>query len=157
MNYKLHFAGITGAEENFLHHRNLEPSKNNTKETELNGLSDKQLRDTKTGESIGSKGISTEKATVTSSNKLVLNQQTESEGDNKHQWSQNQQKIFEWGITHYPKGTPERWDKIAEHIPGKTKVWLLLHFFVEICILQLLETLNIYDFLGCHYKIKHCK
>ena len=37
-------------------------------------------------------------------------------------WSQNQQKILEWALTQYPKGTSERWEKIAEHIPGKTKV-----------------------------------
>jgi len=37
------------------------------------------------------------------------------------EWSQNQQKIFEWCLAQYPKGTSERWDKIAEHIPGKTK------------------------------------
>lgn len=40
-------------------------------------------------------------------------------------WSQNQQKILEWTLTQYPKGTAERWDKIAEHIPGKTKVRFL--------------------------------
>ena len=37
-------------------------------------------------------------------------------------WSQNQQKILEWALNQFPKGTAERWDKIAEHIPGKTKV-----------------------------------
>ncbi len=37
-------------------------------------------------------------------------------------WSQNQQKILEWALTQYPKGTSERWEKIAEHIPGKNKV-----------------------------------
>ena len=36
-------------------------------------------------------------------------------------WSQNQQKIFEGALAQFPKGTPERWEKIAEHIPGKTK------------------------------------
>jgi DnaJ family protein C protein 1 len=37
-------------------------------------------------------------------------------------WMQNQQKAFEWGLAQFPKGTPDRWDKIAEHITGKTKV-----------------------------------
>ena len=36
-------------------------------------------------------------------------------------WSQNQQKILEWALAQFPKGTAERWDKIAEHIPGKSK------------------------------------
>ena len=37
-------------------------------------------------------------------------------------WTQNQQKIFEWGLTQYPRGVEDRWGKIAEHIPGKSKV-----------------------------------
>ena len=41
------------------------------------------------------------------------------EGDT---WTQNQQVIFEWALRHFPKGTDKRWDKIAEQIPGKTKV-----------------------------------
>ena len=37
-------------------------------------------------------------------------------------WTQNQQKIFEWALSTYPKGTSERWEKIADEIPGKSKV-----------------------------------
>ena len=37
-------------------------------------------------------------------------------------WTQNQQKIFEWALSSYPKGTSERWEKIAGEIPGKNKV-----------------------------------
>ena len=37
-------------------------------------------------------------------------------------WSQNQQKLLEWALNKFPKGTEERWDKVAEHIPGKNKV-----------------------------------
>ena len=37
-------------------------------------------------------------------------------------WSQNQQVILEWALRQYPKGTDQRWEKIAEHIPGKNKV-----------------------------------
>ena len=37
-------------------------------------------------------------------------------------WTQNQQTIFEWALKQYPKGTEARWDKVAEHIPGKSKV-----------------------------------
>uniref|UniRef100_A0A0B6Z509 Myb-like domain-containing protein n=1 Tax=Arion vulgaris TaxID=1028688 RepID=A0A0B6Z509_9EUPU len=49
-----------------------------------------------------------------------------SAGDNstvtkKESWTQNQQKIFEWALKQYPKGTDKRWDQIAEHIPGKSK------------------------------------
>ena len=41
-------------------------------------------------------------------------------------WSQDEQKIFEWTLNLYPKGTSERWEKIAEHLPEKTKVLLIL-------------------------------
>ena len=37
-------------------------------------------------------------------------------------WSQNQQVILEWALRQYPKGVEQRWEKIAEHIPGKNKV-----------------------------------
>ena len=40
-------------------------------------------------------------------------------------WSQNEQKIFEWTLNLYPRGTTERWEKIAEHLPDKTKVIIL--------------------------------
>ncbi|RUS74885.1 hypothetical protein EGW08_017350, partial [Elysia chlorotica] len=36
-------------------------------------------------------------------------------------WTQNQQTIFEWALKQYPKGTEARWDKVADHIPGKSK------------------------------------
>ncbi|XP_006002456.1 dnaJ homolog subfamily C member 1 [Latimeria chalumnae] len=36
-------------------------------------------------------------------------------------WSQNQQKLLELALQQYPKGTPERWDKIAKCVPGKCK------------------------------------
>lgn len=48
---------------------------------------------------------------------------TEQEGGKEGDtWTQNQQVIFEWALRHFPKGTDKRWDKIAEQIPGKTKV-----------------------------------
>uniref|UniRef100_A0A8D0HD02 DnaJ heat shock protein family (Hsp40) member C1 n=1 Tax=Sphenodon punctatus TaxID=8508 RepID=A0A8D0HD02_SPHPU len=37
-------------------------------------------------------------------------------------WTQNQQKLLEVALQQYPKGTPERWDKIAKYVPGKNKV-----------------------------------
>ncbi|CAL1529258.1 unnamed protein product [Lymnaea stagnalis] len=43
-------------------------------------------------------------------------------------WTQNQQTIFEWALKQYPKGTEARWDKVAEHIPGKNKEDCILRF-----------------------------
>ncbi|XP_013090236.2 dnaJ homolog subfamily C member 1-like [Biomphalaria glabrata] len=46
----------------------------------------------------------------------------------KEPWTQNQQTIFEWALKQYPKGTEARWDKVAQHIPGKTKEDCILRF-----------------------------
>lgn len=45
---------------------------------------------------------------------------TETETD---EWSQNQQKLLELGIKKYGKDVLDRWDKIAEEVVGKDKVW----------------------------------
>lgn len=37
-------------------------------------------------------------------------------------WTQNQQKLLELALQQYPKGSSERWDKIAKCVPSKTKV-----------------------------------
>lgn len=42
-------------------------------------------------------------------------------------WTQNQQKLLELALQQYPRGTTERWDRIAKVVPGKSKVgdtWL---------------------------------
>ena len=42
--------------------------------------------------------------------------------DDSDGWNKNQQRILEWALRQYPKGVEQRWEKIAEHIPGKSKV-----------------------------------
>lgn len=37
-------------------------------------------------------------------------------------WTQNQQKLLEVSLQLFPRGTAERWDRIAKGVPGKTKV-----------------------------------
>lgn len=37
-------------------------------------------------------------------------------------WSQSQQKLLELALQQYPKGTSDRWDKIAKCVPSKSKV-----------------------------------
>lgn len=37
-------------------------------------------------------------------------------------WTQNQQKLLELALQQFPRGTPERWDRIAKVVPGKSKV-----------------------------------
>lgn len=41
--------------------------------------------------------------------------------DDSEDWNKNQQTILEWALRQYPKGTEQRWEKIAEHLPGKSK------------------------------------
>ncbi|NXN99952.1 DNJC1 protein, partial [Rhinopomastus cyanomelas] len=36
-------------------------------------------------------------------------------------WTQNQQKLLETALQQYPKGTLDRWDKIARCVPGRSK------------------------------------
>lgn len=39
-------------------------------------------------------------------------------------WTQQHQKLLEAAMTQIPKDDPERWDKIASLVPGKSKVGL---------------------------------
>lgn len=36
-------------------------------------------------------------------------------------WTQNQQRLLETALQHFPRGTNERWTRIAAAVPGKTK------------------------------------
>ena len=60
-------------------------------------------------------------------------------------WSQNQQVILEWALRQYPKTTEQRWEKIAEHIPGKNKVSVIssLHSCLTNCCKQILWKENV--------------
>jgi len=43
-------------------------------------------------------------------------------------WSQEQQKSLETALSQFPKGTSERWDRIAGKVDGKTKEQCMLRF-----------------------------
>lgn len=49
----------------------------------------------------------------------------EANGLDAEMWSQNQQVILEWALKQYPKTVDQRWEKIAEHIPGKNMVRII--------------------------------
>lgn len=38
------------------------------------------------------------------------------------QWTQSQQRLLESAMVRFPRGTADRWDRVAELVPGKTKV-----------------------------------
>ena len=52
------------------------------------------------------------------------------EGPEEDHWSQEQQKSLEAALSQYPKGTNERWDRIAGKVEGKTKEQCMLRFKV---------------------------
>lgn len=77
-----------------------------SKDTSVNGVKDQMQKKSDGGDGGGGEGRT----------------QQEEGGKEGDTWTQNQQVIFEWALRHFPKGTDKRWDRIAEQIPGKTKV-----------------------------------
>lgn len=43
-------------------------------------------------------------------------------------WTRLEDKVFEQCLVLFPEGTPDRWEKIAAHIPGKSAQEVELHF-----------------------------
>lgn len=43
-------------------------------------------------------------------------------GNDPQFWTQAQQRLLEAALNKFPKGSADRWDRVAELIPGKTKV-----------------------------------
>lgn len=71
----------------------------------------------------------------------------ENKGLDAESWSQNQQVILEWALKQYPKTTEQRWEKIAEHIPGKTKV----SGYNMVCLIDMFSCLSEYLGIEVHY------
>ncbi|XP_037618930.1 dnaJ homolog subfamily C member 1 [Sebastes umbrosus] len=43
-------------------------------------------------------------------------------------WTQNQQKLLELALQQFPRGTAERWDRMAKVVPGKTKEECMIRY-----------------------------
>lgn len=54
--------------------------------------------------------------------KQKTKKEVDSANDSVKKWNQTQQKALEDALAKYPKGCAERWDKIADCVPDKTKV-----------------------------------
>ncbi|XP_061589055.1 dnaJ homolog subfamily C member 1 [Cololabis saira] len=54
--------------------------------------------------------------------------QEDREKTNPNTWTQNQQKLLELALQQFPRGTPERWDRIAKVVPGKTKEECMIRY-----------------------------
>lgn len=66
---------------------------------------------------------------------IKVKQKTKKEveiSDGVKKWSQEQQKCLEDALARFSKGHMDRWDRIAEHVPEKTKVSLLLERVMEL-------------------------
>ncbi|XP_049603756.1 dnaJ homolog subfamily C member 1 isoform X1 [Syngnathus scovelli] len=48
-------------------------------------------------------------------------QQNKDTGEAAAVWTQNQQKLLELALQQFPRGSVERWDRIAKVVPGKSK------------------------------------
>ncbi|XP_069494393.1 dnaJ homolog subfamily C member 1 [Ambystoma mexicanum] len=51
-------------------------------------------------------------------------------------WTQNQQKLLELALQQYPKGTVERWEKIAKCVPGKCKEECMVRYKMLVELVQ---------------------
>ena len=49
-------------------------------------------------------------------------------GSDEDAWSQDQQKSLETALSQFPKGTSERWERIAGKVEGKSKEQCMLRF-----------------------------
>nr|QDL88436.1 transcription factor DIVARICATA-like [Cymbidium ensifolium] len=43
-------------------------------------------------------------------------------------WTQQENKLFENALAHFDEGVPDRWEKVAEMIPGKTVEDIMSHY-----------------------------
>ena len=68
-------------------------------------------------------------------------------------WTQTQQKTLEWALAQYPKGTAERWEKIAEHITGKTKVCCLVVMVMTMVVMMICNFQRPHVFIASIVKI----
>ncbi|XP_071812362.1 dnaJ homolog subfamily C member 1-like [Apostichopus japonicus] len=97
---------------------------NHKEEEEIDASQDKNIKNVET---LGGKAGKS-KTTMEPVEELVF------DGVESCSWTQRQQKVLEKALQVYPKGTPERWDKIASSVPGKKK---------EECIVRYKELVEI--------------
>ncbi|KAM3850309.1 dnaJ homolog subfamily C member 1 [Diretmus argenteus] len=55
-------------------------------------------------------------------------QAREKPGSSDSIWTQNQQKLLELALQQFPRGTAERWDRIAKVVPGKSKEECMIRY-----------------------------
>ncbi|XP_044223528.1 dnaJ homolog subfamily C member 1 [Thunnus albacares] len=55
-------------------------------------------------------------------------EEEEAEPQDHTTWTQSQQKLLELALQQFPRGTGERWDRIAKVVPGKTKEECMIRY-----------------------------
>ncbi|CAL8347768.1 unnamed protein product [Merluccius merluccius] len=55
-------------------------------------------------------------------------EQQEQEEQKESVWTQNQQKLLEMALQQFPRGSAERWDRIAKVVPGKSKEECMIRY-----------------------------
>ena len=58
-------------------------------------------------------------------------------------WSVQQQKMLEWALANVPKKSADRWDQIADHVSGKTKVTADIYLPLIHCIVVIVQTCKV--------------
>ena len=72
----------------------------------------------------GKQGIIEDSQTITENDEVTIITKPSMASD----WNQIQQKAFEQAIKTFPKGTDERWERIATKVGGKNKEECILRF-----------------------------
>ncbi|XP_005108283.3 dnaJ homolog subfamily C member 1 [Aplysia californica] len=91
---------------------------NSTREFEVDNKANQEVRRRQQPTKVPKTGESSEKSKTVSVPRTAA---VPDGAEDAAAWTQNQQTIFEWALKQYPKGTDKRWDRVSEHIPGKTK------------------------------------
>lgn len=82
-----------------------------------NGVNNLTENSIQSSNSYSNKVLSSDRPEILSGGQKINDGRSEAD-----QWLQNQQALLESALKQYPKGTDQRWEKIAKHVPGKTKV-----------------------------------
>lgn len=63
-------------------------------------------------------------------------EETTPENKSESVWTQNQQKLLELALQQFPRGTTERWDRIAKVVPGRTKEECMIRYKLLVELVQ---------------------
>eukprot|EP00057_Strongylocentrotus_purpuratus_P020545 XP_011675019.1 PREDICTED: dnaJ homolog subfamily C member 1 [Strongylocentrotus purpuratus] len=77
---------------------------------------------------IASEKQSSDQSDTSVSNRVLQNKEVDDLVNESCAWSQRQQKVLEKAMQVYPRSVDDRWDKIADSVPGKTKEECIIRY-----------------------------